>query len=141
MNDPIKAESINRGDGVTRVRELLGINEDPLPYEGAGGGFKYNLPEFGIWIFFDENLCVRTLRFDSPFPGNIGGIITGDSKKTVCQARGKPERKWPVNDDIDRWLYDRGGYVRYDFDPDTNKVIFNTRLQFHLIFLSRARYI
>jgi len=31
--------------------------------------------------------------------------------------------------------------VRYDFDPDTDKVIFNTRLQFHLIFLSRARYI
>ena len=122
MNDPIKAESINRGDGVTRVRELLGINEDPLPYEGAGGGFKYNFPEFGIWIFFDENLCVRTLRFDSPFPGKIGGISIGDSKKTVRQVKGKPDRKWPVDDGIDRWLYDRGGYVRYDFDPETDTV-------------------
>jgi hypothetical protein len=122
MENPLNAELINRGDGVAKVRELLSIPGDPPPYDGAGGGFKYQFPESGIWIFFDENLCVRTLRFDSPFPGKIGGIRIGDLKKTVRQVRGKPDRKWPVDDGIDRWLYDRGGYVRYDFDPETDAV-------------------
>jgi len=120
MKNPLNAELINRGDDVAKVRELLSIPGDPPRYDGAGGGFKYHFPEFGIWIFFDENRCVRTLRFESPFPGKIGGIGIGDPKKTVRQVRGKPDRKWPVDDGIDRWLYDRGGYVRYDFDPETD---------------------
>lgn len=88
-------------------------------------GWHVNLSERGIWLFLDDALRIRTLRFDAPFAGAIDGVRIGDTSRHVRQIKGKFDRKWPVNDGRKTWLYD-SPFVRFDFNvtSDTVETIF-----------------
>jgi hypothetical protein len=103
-----------------QISVALGISEQPAPYavDGRPKGSHVRLEERGIWIFLNDENRVRSIRFDRPFRGRIDGVAVGDTAKEVLRIKGRPDRKWPVADGVRRWLYDRHGFMRIDFDDD-----------------------
>lgn len=118
---------IRLDDSWEQVQAALGTSASPEPYFNLDEpttqkGWHFRLSERGIWIFLDDSLRVRTLRFDAPFAGTIDGVRIGDTSKSVRRIKGKVDRKWPIDDGEKRWLYQMP-FVRFDFDPKTDTVI------------------
>ena len=59
----------------------------------------YRFEEYGIWVFFDMQGHLKTLRFETPFRGTVGGVKVGDSKEYVLSVKGSPE-----SDDSNVWI-------------------------------------
>ena len=86
---------ISKGDPADKVMTLYGVSGAPERLTGAspaGATFQYHLERYGIWVFFDEHLTVRSLRFDAPFRGRIAGVAIGDDAEQVRRANGAPAR-------------------------------------------------
>jgi hypothetical protein len=86
---------IKQGDPIDAVKRHFSINVEPAkqPRVTPGGtAYQYQLSGLGIWIFFDANQRVTTMRFEPPFFGSIGGVRVGDTKEAVRRARGEPQR-------------------------------------------------
>jgi hypothetical protein len=118
---------VSLGDSWTKARDAFGISGDPKPYfnhPDIPAGFHLRLSERGIWLFFDDTKCIRSLRFDVPFSGSVDGVRIGDSPRQVRTVKGAPPRKWPVEDGVQRWLYSSQThpFLRFDFNPKTKRV-------------------
>lgn len=118
---------INIGDSWAQVQAALNISALPDPYfdldePSEQKGWEFHLPSSGIYIFLDDSLHIRTLRFDAPFLGSIDGVRIGDSSQSVRQIKGECDRHWPVHDGVKIWLYDKP-FIRFDFDADTDTVM------------------
>jgi hypothetical protein len=122
----VRAESLARlqqGATLADVQTTLGTDDRPVAeQDGQRQLIVLRLPEHGVRLFFTEEDVVRTVRFDSPFPGAVRGIRIGATKEAVQRLLGEPDRPWPVADGVDRWLYDRPEFIRVDFDPATDTV-------------------
>jgi hypothetical protein len=83
--------AIAQGDSLDKVKQFYRIpvdpqkSEPPTPYR-----YLYHLGQYGVWVFFDEQLRVSNLRFDAPFRGQIGGVAIGDAAARVLSLRGEP---------------------------------------------------
>lgn len=83
------------GDPIEKVKKFYGVNHEPMKMVRItpnGSVARYHFPEYGVWVFFDENTRIKVLRFDRPFTGKIGRIAIGDSMETVRQTWGEPLR-------------------------------------------------
>ncbi|WP_374326671.1 hypothetical protein [Azonexus sp.] len=119
---------VKLGDSWPDAQAALDTTAALEPYfndPAVQSGWHINLFERGIWLFLDDALRIRTLRFDAPFAGAIDGVRIGDTSRQVRQIKGKFDRKWPVNDGRKTWLYD-SPFVRFDFNvaSDTVETIF-----------------
>jgi hypothetical protein len=88
---------LRKGDPVTKVKEFYGIAFAPKKLDKpwpSGTAFLYHFREYGVWVFFDSNLRIQSLRFDAPFGGKIGGIAIGDTKDQVRRVKGEPMRRF-----------------------------------------------
>jgi hypothetical protein len=95
----LTACSFAKGDPVAMVKAFYGIHVDPgkfpavklglVPYEGPTA-YQYHFGQWGVWVFFDKDLHVNTIRFDPPFAGKIGGIALGDTVDRIRRVRGEP---------------------------------------------------
>ncbi len=115
--------TISRGDSLDSVQRSLQLTAPPdqIPDPEFVGSF-YHLDELGFWVFFNQDSCVYSIRFESPFRYDIEGIRIGDAREEVIRTRGKPHRKLPIPDAKERWVYDRPRFLRIDFDPETDRV-------------------
>ena len=109
---------IRLGDTWQHVSRFTNVSGPPEPFSDNGRpkGFRWRFEEQGLWIFLDDALRVRSMRFDPPFRGRVDGVAIGDPALNVLRVKGRPSRKWPVADGVRRWLYDRGAFMRVDFD-------------------------
>ena len=120
---PAKLLNIEIGDSVEEVKKRLYLERDPDPYtEDPSTPFRYKLPENGLSIFFGPDRKVQTLHYEAPFAGRVDGVGIGDPPAAVLKNKGKPTRRWPIADGIDRWLYEKNGFLRVDFSPKTGLV-------------------
>lgn len=100
------------------------LNTDQEPHEIKQGTKTFlvlSFPEDGVFIFLKENTAT-TIKYEHPFLESVDGVNIKDSKETVTVKKGKPSRFWPVDDGVDRWLYDSPTFLRIDFNPSTNLV-------------------
>ena len=123
MNSDHPTIKISRGDSIDAVRELLQLAEppEPIPDPERAGSF-YHLDELGFWVFFDKDSLVYSIRFESPYEHEVEGIRIGSTREEVMQIHGKAQRKLPIPDSTERWIYDRPRFLRIDFNPQTNLV-------------------
>ena len=87
---------LKKGDTLASVKEYYRIGPDPQVVEkpSAGGSyFIYQLREYGVTVYFDENKLVQDLRFERPFAGKVAGLSIGEDKSQVTSAYGEPVRK------------------------------------------------
>ena len=85
---------ISQGDSVNKVKQFYRIPVDPqMLGSPTTYRYQYHLEGYGIWVFFDEQLRVLSLRFDAPFRGRFGGIAIGDTSARVLALRGEPTRQ------------------------------------------------
>jgi hypothetical protein len=91
---------VKRGDDWLTVKTLMGIKEEPTRMPRPAGlsvasnapsAFEYRLSDRGIWIFFDGDKRVRTLRFEAPFAGTIHKLRIGMTDAQMRAARGEPK--------------------------------------------------
>lgn len=69
----------------------------------------YRFEEYGIWVFFDMQGQLKSLRFEKPFRGSVGGIHIGDSMEKLVDIKGEPE-----SNDSNGIIYrSMGSYVNY----------------------------
>jgi hypothetical protein len=115
--------SVQIGDSIDDVKRKLNIRKDPDEYtEEESTPRYYDLPEDGTSIYFSPQGRVETIHYEKPFVGRVEGIRIGDSADAVRKRRGKPDRKWPIPDGVDRWLYDGERFLRIDFSSRTGRV-------------------
>jgi len=114
---------IRLGDTWQHVSDVMNVANSPEPFlvDGRPKGFHCQFETHGLWIFLDDKLHVRSIRFDAPFRGHVDGIAIGETAANVLHIKGRPDRKWPIADGIRRWLYDRDAFMRIDFN-ETNLV-------------------
>ncbi len=84
----------SNGDPVSKVQGFYGITFEPTKDTTPSTEYRYHFPEYGVWVFFNANRLVTTLRFERPFSGKIAGIGIGDSKEEVRRMRGEPLRQF-----------------------------------------------
>lgn len=115
--------AIRRGDSLDSVRNLLGLTSMPeAMIEPDGPGSFYHLEELGFWVFLNEEQQVYSLRFDDLYPYTIDGVRVGSTMEDVRNARGNPDRRFPVPDGKTRWIYDKPRFLRVDFSAEENRV-------------------
>ena len=69
----------------------------------------YHFEEIGIWVFFDMQGILKTIRIEAPFSAPIDGVHIGDNKELLFELKGKPD-----SDDENGVIYrSGGGYVNY----------------------------
>lgn len=123
MNSEHPTLVVSRGDSLDSVRNILRLSSPPEALdESDGPGYFYHLPGLGFRVFFDGAKQVYSIRFDHPYPYAVEGVRIGDTEEDVINARGKPDRHFPVPDGQARWIYDRPRFLRVDFNPETNRV-------------------
>lgn len=84
----------------------------------------------GVWVFFDRDGKLETIRLDAPFGGSIKGVKVGDSEKTLLAALGKPITKpgpAMINLTAYKYVLDDSAYVTYDLNDDGVQIIFITK--------------
>jgi hypothetical protein len=122
----VRAESLARlreGMTLADVQTTLGTDDRPMTEQsGDRQLIVLRLPQHGVKVFFGDDEAVRTVRFESPFTGAVRGVRIGSSQEDVRRLLGAPQRPWPVDDGVDRWLYDEPEFIRVDFDPATDTV-------------------
>lgn len=88
---------IKKGDSLARVQAFYKITSEPQATPRPTRGsyyYSYHLPQYGVWVFFDSEKRVQSLRFDHPFAGKIEGVSIGDSKTEVLKLKGEPVRQF-----------------------------------------------
>jgi len=78
-------------------------------------------PQHGVEVFFKDD-TVDTVSFRRPFSGAVRGVRIGATTDDVERLLGEPQRDWPIEDGIRRWIYEDPEFIRVDFDPDTDTV-------------------
>lgn len=87
------------GDPSSKVARFYRLDAAPeLAYEletsdGKERVYQYHLGEYGVWVFFDSGLQVRSFRFEAPFKGAIGGVTVGSLKADVMRLIGRPSKE------------------------------------------------
>ncbi len=95
-SDRLSSCPIKLGDPSSKVARFYRIDSAPeLAYElqtsdGKERVYQYHLSEYGVWVFFDSELQVQSLRFEAPFKGAIGGVLVGSMKADVMRLKGRP---------------------------------------------------
>ena len=93
----LKACAFAKGDPVDSVKAFYGIHVDPkkLPTITPGQTeYEYRFSQWGVWVFFNKDLRVTTIRFDAPFAGKIGGIVVGENVDQIRRLRGEPAHQF-----------------------------------------------
>lgn len=122
MNESALA-SIKSDMTLSAVKNVLQIIENPHDEVIGSKSFRLlRLDKFGVQVFFGDKDVVSSVRFEAPFSGSINNVKIGYSIEEVEKSFGKPQRRWPVQDGTDRWLYNTPDFMRIDFDPQTNLV-------------------
>ena len=83
----------SKGDSVKRVKEVCGIASEPQRLKTVtpgGTAYQYHFERYGLWVFFDESLLIKSLRYDTPFQGKVGGVGLGDTSDRVRSMKGSP---------------------------------------------------
>jgi hypothetical protein len=116
---------LREGSTLADAQSALGTREKPAAeQDGSMTVHVLKAPEHGVEVFFkddDENV-IDTVTFEPPFSGAVRGVRIGATKEQVERMLGRPQRLWPVQDGIDRWLYEEPEFIRVDFDPQTDTV-------------------
>ncbi|NHZ38651.1 hypothetical protein [Massilia aquatica] len=117
-----KLSIIRKGMDLAKVQSTANITSSPISETIDSRTFSViKFPADGVQIFFDKNV-VSSVRFERPFSEAVEGVRLGSSKDEVVNIMGKPDRLWPIDDGVERWLYDKPTFMRLDFDPLTNVV-------------------
>jgi hypothetical protein len=118
----------SKGETVPRVKDFYGTASDPMKLEQpvpSLSSYVYHFQQYGVWIFFDDRLLIRGLRFDEPFAGKIGGVAIGDDQATVRRVRGEPSKQFAFGLNT-AWTYnppaDGPSFLRYDFGATSGRV-------------------
>jgi len=105
----LKECNFDEGDSLEKVKQFYGIDSEPhfnkeqAKYKKATA-YTYYFNQYGVWVFFDANKKVQSLRFNSPFAGTVAGVAIGDASEQIVKHNGNPFKK------TDMGLYD---YVEY----------------------------
>jgi hypothetical protein len=100
----------------------MGTRERPAEeQDGSITVHVLKAPEHGVEVFFEGD-AVDTVAFEPPFSGAVRGVRIGATKEQVERMLGRPQRLWPVQDGVDRWLYEEPEFIRVDFDPQSDTV-------------------
>jgi hypothetical protein len=89
--------AFSKGDPAGKVKQFYGLAREPQQLEKPipdGTTFEYHLAQYGVWIFFDSQALVSSLRFDAPFRGKISGVAVGDDADRLRAANGEPVRRF-----------------------------------------------
>jgi hypothetical protein len=81
-----------KGDSITKVRAFYGTSAEPRKMGTAA--YQFHFQQYGVWVFFDSDFLVASLRFDPPFGGKIDGVAIGATKDEVRAAKGEPTRQF-----------------------------------------------
>ncbi|HEX2585751.1 MAG TPA: hypothetical protein VHL14_11495, partial [Steroidobacteraceae bacterium] len=84
--------NISIGDSIETVQSELHTNMVPEQSQSAtvDGASSIRLRDRGIWIFFDKQGKVYTIRVDRPYSDSIDKIAIGDSQMDVLNILGRP---------------------------------------------------
>jgi len=125
----VSALDIHMGDSVNTVKSVLKTGVDPMPVSRPStlpanvpdmnaGKTSLHLVDKGIWVFFDQNGRVYTVRVDAPYAGEIKGIRVGDDAGTLRARLGEPLPSMgpvaPPGFQSHRYVLDETRYVRFD---------------------------
>ena len=115
---------ISIGMSIAEVADLVG-NFEIKEKRDENSQYDYcEFNHFGVIVFFDlKTKLVDTIRFDSPFGGELFGIRIGMTKKEVKALLGEPTVKDPFPDGRPIWIYRTAkyqGFLRLDFDKQRN---------------------
>jgi hypothetical protein len=116
---------LREGSTLADVQSAMDTREKPAAeQDGSMVVHVLKAPEHGVEVFFkdDDEDVVDTVAFEPPFSGAVRGVRIGATKEQVERMLGRPQRLWPVQDGIDRWLYEEPEFIRVDFDPQTDTV-------------------
>ena len=120
MNQIEKAfELVVPGMSLTEVMKTLRIDDPPVQAPFIADPHRQNYYDFGesgVKVFFDTRNVVRTVCFFQPFSKIVRGIAVGMKARDAIEVLGKPARRWPVADGIDRFVYDQPTFLRIDLD-------------------------
>ena len=97
---------IKKGDTLQLVRAFYRLNYDPSPEPHAPGksfGSTYHFNEYGVWVFFDKDQKVQSLRFEKPFRGKIGGVAVGETRDQVVRDKGPCQNEFRGMPDADEF--------------------------------------
>jgi hypothetical protein len=127
MLQKISGLPILPGDSIEKVKSALNTDIEPEDYSDSNMRKNYKqlrLKTKGIWVFFDQFGRAYTIRLDTPFAGNVGGVEIGKSRAFLMETLGKPttiiERMKTINNRSKPYLYhiDDNTNVRFDFGDD-----------------------
>ncbi|MEI7590386.1 MAG: hypothetical protein WCJ49_03640 [Deltaproteobacteria bacterium] len=119
----ISGMPIKIGDSIIQVQKSFNTNIEPSVMESKLSSGKerteLRLRTKGVWIFFDKNNMVATIRLEAPFEGSFKGIKIGDNAKLLEEKWGKPVKKvkWGRSDNYLYYPDDNYG-VKFSFDEE-----------------------
>lgn len=88
------------GDTVPQVQAALQTAIRPEPYLSVNskgeredrGEQQLRLTSAGVWVFFNREGRVRTIRLDRPFVGSVADVRIGDTQADLFSKLGNPTR-------------------------------------------------
>lgn len=126
----LKSCNFSEGDSFAKVKDFYGLKFDP-PKSDSSAAYEYLLDQIGVWIFFDDEKRIDTLRFQKPFTGKFDEVGIGDNFQHMMEKRGEPDHKMPglfysESQPLSARLYypSDSDFVRYDIDRNRIQVIF-----------------
>jgi hypothetical protein len=124
----IEGLPVHLGDTVQEFQSAMdtGIEPEAMPTANQFAPQKtmIRLKTKGIWVFFNKQQKIETIRLDAPFQGNIGGVTIGSSHDAMIKKLGNPASI--MNGNLQRqdrsfpalYFIDDKTEARFDFDRD-----------------------
>ena len=92
---------IAKGDSIEMTKRFYNVSENPLPFhmqsrlsDNYPPGSYYRFVDIGVWVFFDPQGQVDTVRYDAPFSGSLDGVYIGEKRDVMIAKKGKPDREF-----------------------------------------------
>jgi len=119
---------VKLGDTIGKVKSAYQTSAEPEPANipGRPAVKLLQIPDKGIWLFFDETGKIYAIRLERPFQGQVVGIKIGNSSNSVIRSLGPPKKRLPVPGLPDAFVYQPDSNVsaniRFDRDGAVDAV-------------------
>jgi hypothetical protein len=118
----IEGLPVTLGDTLAKVQATYNTTLEAEPYKSSvnSNGTALRLKSKGVWLFFNSDGRIVTIRLDAPFAQGIGGIKIGSTVEQMKQVRGEPVKQFEMAGD-QAYLYPLNDVVSVRYNVNANQ--------------------